>query len=231
MTWKVIIFDLNGVIVNDELIHKELIRDLLLGENLLLCDLEYKQICLGRSDRHCLEQLLSKRGRFVTEEYLNKLIDKKAIAYRQTISQLDSLPIYPDVRDFLAKVKERRLLMGIVTGSSRSEVELILNRAQISHSFSVVVTSDDTISSKPDPEGYLLALSLLAKQNPELSLKPSDCLVIEDSFAGIQAAKNAGMQVVGVANTYPFHMLQRQTNWVVDHLSELEVDRVEQVLA
>ncbi|MGB3638193.1 MAG: HAD family phosphatase, partial [Rivularia sp. (in: cyanobacteria)] len=48
-------------------------------------------------------------------------------------------------------------------------------------------------------------------------------------LAGLQAAKAAGMKVVGVANTYPFHMLQRQSNWTVDYLNELEFERIKEL--
>ena len=231
MSWKAIIFDFNGVIINDEPIHQQLIDDLLLGENLRPSEGEYKQLCLGRSDRSCLNNILSRRGRVVSEDYLTKLIQRKAQAYREKIAQLDPLPIYPDVINFLAQIKARSLLIGLVTGALRSEVELVLNRAGIAEYFPVIVAGDDISTSKPEPDGYLLAVELLNQQNPSLLLKPSECLALEDTPAGISAAKNAGMQVVGIANTYPLHMLQRQTNWSVDYLSELELDRVEQVLS
>jgi beta-phosphoglucomutase len=77
----------------------------------------------------------------------------------------------------------------------------------------------------------LLGVEQLNQQYPNLQLKPSNCLAIEDTFAGIQAAKEAGMQVVGVANSYPFHMMQRQANWAVDYLSDLDLDWVGQVFA
>jgi beta-phosphoglucomutase len=83
--------------------------------------------------------------------------------------------------------------------------------------------------SKPEPDGYLLAVERLNQQYPNLKAQASDCLAIEDTPAGIEAAKRAGMQVVGVANTYPFHMLQRQASWTVDYLHDLELDRVQQV--
>jgi HAD superfamily hydrolase (TIGR01509 family) len=231
MTWKAILLEFNGVIINDEHIHQQLIDDLLLGENLLPSGSEYKQVCLGRSDRRCLQNLLSGRGRVVSEQYLSKLIEKKAQAYHETMTKLDPLPIYPDVTSFLAQIKERSLLIGLVTGAVRSDVEFILAQAGITKYFQVMVTADDLSVSKPDPDGYLLAVNLLARQNPHLSIKPSDCLAIEDTPAGIEAAKNAGIQVVGVANTYPLHMLQRQANWAIDCLSELELDRVEKVLS
>lgn len=231
MSWKAILFDFNGVIINDESIHQQLIDDILLNENLRPSGTQYKQVCLGKSDRTCLRDILGKRGRLVSGEYLTKLLEKKAQAYREIVTQLDCLPIYPDVTTFLAQIKERSLLIGLVTGALRSDVELVLEKASIAEYFQVIVTSDDVNIGKPEPEGYLLAVNLLNQQNPDLLLKPSDCLAIEDTPTGIMAAKNAGMQVVGVANTYPVHMLQRQANWAVDHLSELELDRVQEVLS
>ena len=86
------------------------------------------------------------------------------------------------------------------------------------------------IDGKPAPDGYLLAVERLKELYPNTNLQPSDCLAIEDTPAGIQAAKQAGIAVVGVANTYPFHMLQRQANWTVDYLRDLEIERVQKVL-
>jgi beta-phosphoglucomutase len=97
--------------------------------------------------------------------------------------------------------------------------------------FSVIVAGDDITTSKPQPDGYLLAVDRLNQTFPDLQLKPAECLAIEDTFAGIQAAKNAGIPVIGVANSYPFHMLQRRANWTVDFLSDLELDRIQQVYA
>ena len=72
----------------------------------------------------------------------------------------------------------------------------------------------------------MLAVERLNQQFPSLALHPYECLVIEDSFPGIEAAKRAGMPVVGIANTYPYHMMQRQSNWAIDYFTDLELDRV-----
>ncbi|MFO5528864.1 MAG: HAD family hydrolase, partial [Cuspidothrix sp.] len=92
-----------------------------------------------------------------------------------------------------------------------------------------IVSGDDITSSKPSPEGYLLAVERMNQVYPELNLQPDECLVIEDTLAGVQAAKRAQMQVVGLANTYPFHMLQRQANWTIDYLIDLDLQRVQEV--
>lgn len=230
MPLKAVLFDFNGVIINDEAIHQQLISDIILAENLRPSLDEYKEVCLGRSDRACLTDILSRRGRVVTQDYLTQLVKKKSTAYLQQLETLQTLPIYPGLATFLDQLQTAGVATAIVSGALRTEVELVLKRIELQDQFSVIVAGDDVSESKPDPAGYRLAVQRLNEIHPDLYLQPKDCLVIEDTPAGISAAKAAGMQVVGVANTYPLHMLQRQANWTVDYLSELELDRIQAVL-
>ena len=225
---KAVIFDFNGVIINDERIHQQLIEEILLEENLVLKPGEYQQICLGRSDRACLRDLLASRGRVADEDYLTKLQQKKARSYVEQIENLEELPLYSGLNDFIFKIRSSNLKLAIASGAIRKEIDLVLERAKLAEYFKIVVAADDITTSKPKPDGYLLTVERLNQESPELNLQPSECLAIEDTLAGIQAAKAAGMKVVGVANTYPFHMLQRQSNWTVDYLNELELDRIQE---
>ncbi len=229
MTLKAVLFDFNGVIIKDEAIHQQLIEEILLAENLRPSVQEYREICLGRSDRICISELLKRRGRIVTENYLTQIVTRKAQAYQLQLDKLEKLPIYPGLEDLIFKIRVAQLPMGVVSGALRCEVELVLNRIQLTQHFSVIVAGDDIKVSKPEPDGYLFAVERLNQQYPNLKAQAADCLAIEDTPAGIEAAKRAGMQVVGVANTYPFHMLQRQANWTVDYLHDLELERVQQV--
>jgi HAD superfamily hydrolase (TIGR01509 family) len=228
---KAVLFDFNGVIINDEPIHQELINEILIGENLLPLGSEFAELCLGRSDRVCLRNVLTRRGRQVTEEYLTKLINKKASLYRERIGKLEKLPIYEEIYSFLERVKARDLQIGLVTGAIRSEVESILQQAALGDYFSVIVTGDEISTSKPQPDGYLLAVERFNRWNFNLQLQPQECLVIEDTFVGCEAAKRAGMQVVGIAHTYPFHFMQRVSNWAIDNFSQLDLDRVEETFS
>ena len=231
MSLKAILFDFNGVIINDESIHQELIDEILLKENLRPSTAEeYKTYCLGKSDRAALQDILTHRGRVITEDYLNKLITNKSQTYRDKLTQLETLPIYNGVKEFLPQVEEKGITMGIVTGALRNEVLWIIEKAGIKHYFDLIISSDDIKTSKPQPEGYLLAVERLSQPPLNKEIEAKDCLIIEDTFAGIEAAKAAKIQVVGVANTYPCHMLQRQANWTVDYLTELELDRIDQLL-
>lgn len=229
MSLKAVLFDFNGVIINDEAIHQQLTEEIILEENLRPSADEFREVCLGRSDRACLEEILKRRGRIVTQEYLTKLITSKAEAYQHQLEAMDKLPIYPGLEDLIFKLRVAQLPMGIVSGALRCEIELVINRANLAQHFCVIVAGDDIKVSKPEPDGYLLAVEKINQQYPTLNLRSNECLVIEDTPAGIEAAKRAGMQVVGVANTYPFHMLQRQANWTVDYLNDLELERVQQV--
>lgn len=230
MSLKAILFDFNGVIINDENIHQSLIDDLLLGENLPPSGNQYQQLCLGKNDRTALREILKSRGRIVSEEYLDKLIKKKGEAYRKIIQEMETLPIFDKVIEFILSLQSRNLPLAIFTGSLRQEAEIILERINVRQYFSVIVGGEDVKRGKPSPEGYLLAIEKLNILDSFLELQPSQCLAIEDTPAGIEAAKNAGIAVVGVANTYPFHMIQRQANWCVDHLMQLDLKWIEQTL-
>jgi HAD superfamily hydrolase (TIGR01509 family) len=223
---KAVLFDFNGVIINDEPIHRQLIDELLITENLRPQGREFWQVSLGKTDRSCLQELLKLRGRFVSDEYLDKLLSRKAIAYFQRIESLATLPIYAEVIDFVKQLRDRGYKLGLVTGAIRAEVDFILQKAELDRYFQAIVTGDEVTHSKPAPEGYLLAVQRLNQSDPSLNLQPGECLVIEDSFPGIQAAKSAGMQVCAIANTYPFHLLQRQANWTIDTFADLDLDRV-----
>ncbi|MEH1891842.1 MAG: HAD family phosphatase [Nostoc sp.] len=229
MSLKAVLFDFNGVIINDEPIHLQLIDEILMEENLQPQRVDERQASLGRSDRACFQQLLANRGRVDNENYLTQLLYRKAQGYVVELEKIEKLPLYPGVEDLIFQVRSRNLKLGLVSGAFRKEIELVLQRAKLTKYFKIIVAGDDITTSKPEPDGYLLAVKRLNKAYPELNLQPQECLAIEDTPAGIAAAKRSQMQVVGVANTYPFHMLQRCCNWTVDYLSDLELERVQKV--
>lgn len=228
MVLKAVLFDFNGVIINDESIHRELIDNLLLGENLKPQGKEYLRASIGRIDRIYISELLKLRGRFIDEKDLNKLVNKKSIEYTQRLEKLETLPIYPGVVEFIAGLHTTGYKIGLVTNTIRSEVEFILKQAEIDRYFETIVTGDDITHGKPDPDGYLLAIDRLNKLDPDLNLSVAECLSIEHTFTGIETAKQAGIKVVAIAHTYPFHMLQRRANWTIDYFPDLELDRVKE---
>ena len=224
MGLKAVFLDFSGVIIDDEEINQALVADIMLGENLRAEEEDYTRYCRSRSDRAGLKDILANRGRILPDDYLDKLIAKKTQGYRQQIEQLAELPLSPHLEEFLIQLQAQNIAIGLVTGTIRSEVEYILQTANLAQYFDVIVAGDDLKPSKPEPEPYLLALE-------KLDLQASECLAIEDNPVGITAAKRAKIQVVGISYIYPLHMLQRQANWTVDNFLEIELERVDRVLS
>jgi beta-phosphoglucomutase len=224
---KAVLFDFNGVIINDEKTHERLIEQLLLEENLRPNATDFQRYCVGRSDRMAFKDLLESRGRFVTETYLQNLINRKARAYVRELESLEKLPTYPGLEDLIFKLQGLQCKLAVVSGALTAEIEIVLDRLNLRSLFSVIVAGDDITTSKPEPDGYLLGIERLKTAFPELNLQPQECLAIEDTMAGLTAAKRAGIPVVGIANTYPFHMMQRWANWAIDCFMDLELDRIQ----
>ncbi|NEP19157.1 MAG: HAD family phosphatase [Leptolyngbya sp. SIO4C1] len=227
---KAALVSFNGVIVHDDAIQQQLIEQLLIEENLRPDPNEYRQDCLGRSDRSCLTCLLQRRGRFVTPADMKRLLTKKAAAYQSWLSALEKPPIYPDVKDLLFRIQSRQYKLALVTSAQAGEVEPLLLQAGLSDAFAVTVTGDDVeaAGSKPAPDSYQIAIERLNQRHPGLALTPANCVAIEATFVGIDAAKAAGIPVIGVAHSYPNHMLQRCATWVVDYLIEIDFDWITQ---
>ena len=224
MGLKAVFLDFSGVIIDDEEIDRALVAEILLGENLRADEREYTQYCRGRSDRACLKDIFAGRGRILSDTYIDSLLTTKTKAYCQQIEQLSQIPIPPQLVEFITQLKAQNIAIGLVTGRLKSEVVYVLERTELDGYFDTIVAGDDIDSSKPEPEPYLLAVE-------NLSLLPSECLAIEDNPIGIEAAKRAKIQVVGIANIYPLHMLQRQADWTVDDFLEIELDRVDKILS
>jgi HAD superfamily hydrolase (TIGR01509 family) len=226
MALKAVLLDFNGIVINDEAIHERLIEELLLEENLRPNPQDLDEYCLGRSDAACLSDLLARQGRVVSDIYLEKLLDRKAARYQEVLAGLDPLPLYPGLDDLIYQIRAAQLKLAIVSGSRRSEIETVLSLVRWGEHVGLIISADDLAIgvSKPAPDGYLLAIDRLNQQFGDLALCPADCLAIEDSFAGIDAAKHAGVPVLGVAHTYPYQMIHRRATWVIDHLYELSLD-------
>ncbi|TVQ48090.1 MAG: HAD family phosphatase [Gloeocapsa sp. DLM2.Bin57] len=219
MSLEAVLLDFNSLIINDETIRQKALEEIIIGENLLYDSSDYRRFCLGRSPRDGLNQLLSNRGRILSETNLTKLIERQSKIYLNYVNEIEDLEIYPNFQDFLELLQSHNLRIAIVTGALVAEVNLVLEKTGLTPYINLIISGELVQKSKPDAESHLLACQ-------KLGLTPNQCLAIETTFLGINAAKNAQIPVVGLANLYPVHILQRRANWVVDYLSELELERI-----
>jgi beta-phosphoglucomutase len=190
-------FDFNGVLVNDEVVHFETFREVLAGLGVELSEHDYLHKYLGFDDAGAFRAILEDAGRQPSPEQIGALIEAKRPLYMTRARA--KLPTF----DGAAELVRRRAASGpalVVSGALRDEVELGLEvlgvRSQIVH----IVSAEDTRACKPDPEGYVLGIQWLAARNEEAAARRG--LVIEDSLAGVEAAKAAALPCVAVTHTY-----------------------------
>ncbi len=225
---KAVIFDFNGVIVDDEPLHLELFRRVLGEENIELTDEDYHAKYLGYDDRGCFTAALADAGRaeLVTAEFIGELIERKAGYYREAIEQ--RMLLFPGAVE-LVKTLAAKYPMAIASGALRGEIEIVLRHGKIRECFKEIIAAEDVTVCKPDPEGYTKALAAL-NANIGSQIQPGECLVIEDSIAGIEAAKLAGMWCMAVTTSYKAEELAA-ADWVVTTLLDCDVEALATRLA
>jgi HAD superfamily hydrolase (TIGR01509 family) len=218
---RALIFDFDGVVADNEPIHFAMFRRVLGSRGLFLSKEAYYREYLGFDDKGCFSAFLRAHGRPVTPDLINELIAEKATAYLDYIR--DHLVIFPGVCNFVHEAARRHRL-AIASGALRHEIEFILEQAGLREAFEHITSAEDVLEGKPNPEPYLHALQALNRQTPngQLPLSAGDCLVIEDSVPGVQAAHAAGMKVVAVTNTHPQEDLG-EADMVTDSLAAVTV--------
>lgn len=195
---RAVIFDFNGVLVDDESLHFDLFREVVAESGILLTEEMYHQRYLGFDDRRCFEEVLTDAGKAFDSNTIDEMIATKAARYIPRAEK--GLRYFPGAERAIRELASR-FPIAINSGALRPEIEYSLDRLDVRNCVKAVVSAEDATHCKPDPEGYLLALDALRSEFGE-DLEAGHCLVFEDSLAGIQSAKGAGMWAVGVSNTY-----------------------------
>lgn len=198
---RAIIFDFDGVIADSEPAHFAAFRKILDDIGIPLTEDDYYSRYLGYDDRGCFAAALAAHGRPAPTTLVDGLAAQKAKVYLHQIKQ--HLVIFPGVKELVREAADRYQL-AIASGALRHEIELILEHAGLRKTFAHITSAEDVTQGKPHPEAYLHALGALntLRFSGHPTLGAEDCLVIEDSIPGIQAAHAAGMKVLAVANTH-----------------------------
>ncbi len=197
MSFPVAYFDFNGVLVDDEAVHLEAFREALAPEGVPVDDAAYWERYIGFDDVGAFRAMLTDAGRSATDETVRALVEAKRPLYMKRAHA--GLKTFPGaaacVRGFAARGP-----VIVVSGALRAEIELGLSVLGVSSAVAAIVSAEDTARSKPDPEGYELGLAAAAKRGVA---DARGGLVIEDSVAGVQAAKAARLACLAVAHSYP----------------------------
>lgn len=209
------LFDFNGVLVDDEAVHLAAFRAVLAPLGVEVTDEAYTERYLGFDDVGAFRAMLEDHGRPADAESVMRLVLAKKPEYMRLV--VGRLVVFPGARELLVR-RAARGPVGIVSGALRDEIEHALQVMDARSAVGFVVAAEDTTACKPDPEGYRLGLAELARGGHGAA----DVTVIEDSVAGIVAAKAAGLRCVGVTHSYPAARLHEAgADAVVASLAEL----------
>ena len=222
---QAVIFDFDGVITDSEVLHLRSFNNVLGQYGIEITKKDYYKKYLGSSDLDCFRQLRSEGKLNLDDEEIENLIKRKNEDFEKLARTEGRL--IAGVKDFLQKLKQNNITMAICSGSLLTEIMLILEEAGLQTFFDVIVSAEQVRTGKPAPEGFLLALQKLNKKSPEPVLA-EHCIVIEDSYWGLEAARAAGMHTVAVTNSYDAEELKLAEK-IVTHLNELEISDLQKL--
>ncbi len=221
---RAIIFDFNGLIINDEPLHFSAMRDVVASFGIALTKEEYWNKYLPMDDNQCLEAICRDYSLRLDNGQREQALTNKAQLYEQMLK--NQFPLFPGVAQFVQAAAEQYSL-ALASGARRKEIVTTLEATGLIRYFLVIIAGEDFAKGKPHPESFLEALERLNdkidRQLPPIL--PEECLVIEDSVNSVQGARAAGMYCIAVSNTYPSESLQA-ANLVVASLEEITIDNL-----
>jgi HAD superfamily hydrolase (TIGR01509 family) len=194
MLIEAVLFDHDGTLVDSEPTYWQLWETILPKYGVEVSENEYRQCYLGISASSEAELIVQKYSLPIQPRDLAK---QKEIALRDFLANR-SFPLMPYVLDSLTFFKNRGLKLGVVTGSTRIDVDHTLKVHSLSHFFEVIASADDVVKNKPAPDVYLYAIGLLG-------IPPERCLAIEDTANGVRSAVSAGLTCLAVKNDFSKH--------------------------
>ena len=208
MDIKGIIFDLDGVIVFTDHFHylawKKMADDID-----TYFDETINNRLRGVSRMDSLEIILERyAGPALSEDDKLKLAEKKNVLYVEYLKQMTPNDVTNEVRETLKELRNRGYKLSI--GSSSKNAKFILNRVELTDYFDAISDGTNITRSKPDPEVFV-------KASEFLGLKPEECAVVEDAYAGIDAAKDGGMIGVGIGDAVNYE----RTDYKLSTFSDL----------
>jgi beta-phosphoglucomutase len=223
---QAVIFDFDGVIADTEPLHLAAFNQVLGSYGVEISKEAYYRDYLGYTDHDCFDIIKKANPDRIGRTSVKALMQQKSRAFLELVKEETCVLKY--VPEFLQSLAAANLLVAICSGALRSEIETILVQARLHDFFEVIVSANEVKKGKPDPQGFVLTLQMLSSNHPGKTIKAADCVVIEDSHWGLEAAEAAGMHTVAVANSYAADELAK-AELVVDNLGELAIEDLQRL--
>ncbi|WP_028284256.1 beta-phosphoglucomutase [Olleya marilimosa] len=216
MNKKGFIFDLDGVIVDTAKYHFLAWQNLAKSIDIDFTHEQNEQL-KGVSRVKSLEKILEWGNKTISEELFTSLMGKKNEEYLSFISKMTDEEILSDVPRVLDYLIEKA--QPISLGSASKNARPILEKVHLLSKFDAIVDGNDVSKAKPNPEVFLIAAQ-------HLNMKPEDCIVFEDSVAGVQAANTANMISIGIGEKDVLH----EADYIFSDFTEIENSFIEELI-
>jgi HAD superfamily hydrolase (TIGR01509 family) len=209
--YAAVVFDMDGVLLDSEPLHHQVLNDVLAAEGHALTFADYRPY-IGTTLEYTWSDLIRRLAlRRPVSDYINRYDAAILEGYRR------HSVIAPGAAALLETLQARDLRLAVASSSRTAWVEAALETLGIRRFFELIVTGDMVRHSKPHPEIYLLAAR-------RLGVPPTRCLAVEDSPKGVLAARAAGMTVIGVRTAYTAHLSLDGAAVVLDSLEAFGPD-------
>mgnify|MGYP002713065979 CR=1 FL=1 len=190
-TIEAIIFDMDGTLVDNMSVHLDIWVDFLAQRGVTITPQEFHRRTSGQRNPEIMRQFIDPQ---LSDTEIAELQEEKESLYRQ--QHADDMEPMPGSIPFFEAAQARGLKLAVATSAYRPNVDFTLDGLQIRPYFQAVVSAEDVVNGKPDPEPFLLAAKLL-------NVTPEHCLVFEDAESGVEAARRAGMRTFYITSTTP----------------------------
>lgn len=205
--YRAILFDMDGVIVDSMPYHYDSWLQIFqsLGIHVDKPEIYQRE---GEQGLVTISEILGANGKDLSLADMERLLREKEILFKKMASPR----LFPGIEVLIRDLKKKGYALGIVTGTSRGEIDSVLP-AHLIQTFDVIVTGDTVERGKPSPDPYMKAIAVLR-------IKPSDAMVIENAPFGIRSAKSAGIYCVAITTSLPKSHL-KEADLVCDSLEEV----------
>jgi len=220
-----VIFDFDGVITDSEILHLRAFNEVLAGHGIEITLKDYYKDYLGLTDLDLLNLLVNKGLLELDEGGVENLAEQKKQAFEKMAKTEGR--IIEGVGDLLRILKQNDIPMAICSGALLTEIELILEETRLRPFFEVIVSAEQVKKGKPNPEGFVLTLQKLNEKSRS-AIVGDQCVVIEDSRWGLEAARAAEMHTVAITNSYDAEQLAMAEK-VITHLSQLSMSELQEL--
>ncbi len=203
---KAIVFDFDGVVVDSEPVHYRAFMEIGKGLGVAFDYEHYLKHYVGFDDRDAIRAMLIQAGMPTEDAHVAELRQQKQVVFEKLV--LQGAAAIPGAVELIDEAYGQ-IPIAVGSGATTLDIDLMLDSIGRRDRFEIIVSADHVSRSKPDPATYRMAVEQLAEEHTELKLRPSDCLAIEDTAAGIESASGAGLMTLGIATTGPASLLSR----------------------